>query len=61
VLPKVFPNILEPEEYTILEVTCCTFKVCAITCPVTVKDPVTAWLPLNWFEPVVANTLYPTI
>ena len=26
-------------------------------CPVTVKEPVMVWFPLNWFEPVVANTV----
>jgi hypothetical protein len=55
VLSKLFPNTLDPLEYTIEDVICCTFNVWATTCPVTVKEPVIIWLPLNWFEPVVAK------
>jgi hypothetical protein len=34
------PNMLDPLEYTILEVTSCTCKSWAVIVPVTVKSPV---------------------
>ena len=34
-----FPNIFDPLEYTIEEVTVCTLMVCAIIVPVVVKLP----------------------
>ena len=44
-----------------LDVTCCTFNVCAVIAPVVVKLPVMAtlplifWLPTKLLEPVFAN------
>ena len=62
-LPNKFPKIFDPLEYTILEVTVCTFIVCAIIVPVVVKlpdcntEPEIVWVPIKVFEPVVAKLL----
>ena len=47
-------SVPNPEGYKMLEVTCCTFNVCAIIWPVTVKLPVMLCVALKLFEPVVA-------
>ena len=51
---KSQPKLLDPLEYIMLEVTCCTFKVCAIIWPVTVKLPVMLCVSLKLLDPVVA-------
>ena len=53
VLDKLVPNTLLPQEYTILEVTCCTFIVWATICPVAVMQPFIVKLPLPNTEPVM--------
>ena len=54
VLVRLFPKMLEPEEYTIEELTVETTKVWAVIVDVTVKEPVMDWSALKLLEPVVA-------
>jgi hypothetical protein len=55
VLLSWLPNIVDPVTYSVLEVIICTLSVWAVIVFVTVNEPVIVWLPLNLFEPVVAN------